>query len=472
MARILIVDDDPDVLHSFRRMLRDDPHVVETCRSGEEALARLECEEYDLLVMDIRMGGMSGLETLRAMTESEQRPFVILMTAYATTETTIEGIKLGAFDYIIKPFEVPEMRALISRALETRRAWREGRQTAPTPSDVGDEIVGRAAAMREVYKLIGRVAGQDVPVLITGESGTGKELVARAIHRHSHRADQIFLPINCAAIPETLLESEFFGHEKGAFTGALGRRIGKFEQCHDGTIFLDEVGELAPAVQSKLLRLLEEGTFQRVGGSEEIRCDVRVIAATNRELAADVERGAYRADLFYRLNVVNVHLPALRDRREDIALLVDHFLAKLSRRRSEGRLQLHAEAMELLRRHPWPGNVRQMENALRKAAATCRGGVIVVEDLPDEVRRPAGEAAPAFSGSYHEQMQALVNRLAELAATESAQEGPVGLLPELQRQLIPRILERVRGNQVKAAQILGISRNTLRSHLRPPREKS
>ncbi|MBE7559156.1 sigma-54-dependent Fis family transcriptional regulator [bacterium] len=272
MARILIVDDDPDVLHSFRRMLRDDPHAVETCRSGEEALGLLERDDYDLVVMDIRMGGMSGLETLRAISRLEPRPFVILMTAYATTETTIEGIKLGAFDYILKPFEVPEMRGLISRALETRRAWREGRQAAPA-ADVSDEIVGRAASMQEVYKLIGRVASQDVPVLITGESGTGKELVARAIHRHSRRAEQIFLPVNCAAIPETLLESEFFGHEKGAFTGALGRRVGKFEQCHGGTIFLDEVGELAPSVQGKLLRLLEEDVSARGrhGGSQE-RC--------------------------------------------------------------------------------------------------------------------------------------------------------------------------------------------------------
>lgn len=470
MARILIVDDDPDVLHSFRRMLRDDPHAVETCRSGEEALGLLERDDYDLVVMDIRMGGMSGLETLRAISRLEPRPFVILMTAYATTETTIEGIKLGAFDYILKPFEVPEMRGLISRALETRRAWREGRQAAPA-ADVSDEIVGRAASMQEVYKLIGRVASQDVPVLITGESGTGKELVARAIHRHSRRAEQIFLPVNCAAIPETLLESEFFGHEKGAFTGALGRRVGKFEQCHGGTIFLDEVGELAPSVQGKLLRLLEEGTFQRVGGTEEVRSDARVIAATNRDLSSEVERGAYRADLFYRLNVVNVHLPALRERREDIALLVDHFLSKLSLRRPEGRLQLQAEAMELLRRHPWPGNVRQMENALRKAAATCRGGVITVDDLPEEVRRPAAVAPSVLSGSYTEQLEALLDRLAELAVRRSGQSGPVALLPDLQRRLIPRILERVKGNQVKAAQILGISRNTLRGHLRPPEEK-
>ena len=463
-ARLLVVDDEPDVLHSFRRMLRDAPYRVETCLSGEEALARLAREEYDLVVMDIRMGGKSGLETLRDVSQRPERPFIILMTAFATTETTIEAIKLGAFDYILKPFEVPEMRALIERALSTRRSWHEGREVGRS-DEVGDEIVGRSGAMQEVYKLIGRVAAEEVPVLITGESGTGKELVARALHRHSARADKIFLPVNCAAIPEALLESEFFGHERGSFTGAVGRRVGKFEQCDGGTIFLDEVGELAPAVQGKLLRLLEEGTFQRVGGSEMIRCDVRIVAATNRELAADVERGHYRADLFYRLNVVHVLLPPLRDRREDIPLLLDHFLSRMARGRGEGQVKVQPEVLEILRRHPWPGNVRQMENALRKAAATCRGGVVVPEDLPDDVRRPPAAGLPA-AGTYAETLEAATERLADAAAGEAAHDPTVGLLPELQRRLIPAVLARVGGNQVKASQILGISRNTLRSHVK------
>jgi DNA-binding NtrC family response regulator len=458
MARILIVDDDTDMLHSFRRMLRNEEHEVNTSNSGEAALQRLSNEQYDLVVMDIRMGGISGIETLRRIMKLEIHPFVILMTAYATTETTIEAIKLGAFDYIIKPFEVPEMKDLIHRALETRRVAGQGTDTHAAEASMEDEIVGRSSSMLEVYKLVGRVARQNVAVLITGESGVGKELVARAIHRHSNRVNEIFLPVNCAAIPEHLLESEFFGHERGSFTGAVGRRLGKFEQCDGGTIFLDEVGELAPGVQGKLLRLLEDGKFQRVGGSETVSCDVRIIAATNRDLASEVEKGTFRTDLFYRLNVVHVHLSPLRERREDVALLVDHFLLRLARNHPDGRLQLRPEVLEILRSHTWPGNVRQLENALRKAAATCRGGVIAKDDLPDEILQP-GQAS-ALAGTREQRLDAIMDQLADISMSGE------GLLSELQKGLIPKVLEKTGGNKLQASKHLGISRNTLRNHLK------
>src|SRR5512136_661422 len=320
MERILIVDDDQSMRYSLNRMLEGQGLQLSLAKNGPEALERFEQDRPDLVVMDIKMPGQSGLEVLREIKEKDPRALVILMTAFGTTETAIEAMKYGAFDYILKPFDIPQMRGLVERALEVSRMMKKivslpDREKAEASEET---LVGSSLAMQQVYKMIGQVAPTEVTVLLRGESGTGKEMVARAIYHHSRRGDKPFLPVNCAAIPETLLESELFGHEKGAFTGALTRRVGKFEQCQGGTLFLDEIGDMTPTTQAKILRVLQERRFERLGGSERITSDVRVIVATNKDLEKAIREGTFRQDLYYRLKVVTLHLPPLRERKEDI----------------------------------------------------------------------------------------------------------------------------------------------------------
>src|SRR3989449_222992 len=327
MDKVLLIDDEADVQYSFRRIF-DSPQIeVATANSGEEGISLVPKVKPDLVIMDIRMGGMSGLETLRRLRESYPKLLVIMMTAYGTTQTAIEAMKLGAYDYLLKPFDVPRLKEIVTTALKAARDMKQVVSYQPLLEsedyDVG--IVGRSQAMQNVFKLIGQVSSSDATVLITGESGTGKELVARAIYHHGRRAEQPFLAINCAAIPEQLLESELFGHEKGAFTGAMERRIGKFEQCDKGTIFLDEIGDMSLATQTRILRVLQSGTFERVGGNQPIKVDVRIVAATNKPLEQAVAAREFREDLFYRLNVVRIQLPPLRERPEDIRLLGNYF---------------------------------------------------------------------------------------------------------------------------------------------------
>src|SRR5215510_228408 len=318
MHKLLLIDDETDVQYSFRRIFDSPELALTTASSGEEALELVPKLKPDLVMMDIRMGGMNGLETLRRLRQIDAKLPVIMMTAYGTTQTAIEAMKLGAYDYLLKPFDVPKLKQIVFEALQAARAMRQVVSYQPLlqSEDYDLGIVGRCQAMQNVFKLIGQLSASDATALITGESGTGKELVARAIYSHSSRASQPFLAINCAAIPENLLESELFGHEKGAFTGATNQRIGKFEQGHHGTIFLDEIGDMTLATQTKILRVLQSGTFERVGGNQPIKVDVRVIAATNRPLEQAVANKQFREDLFYRLNVVRIEIPSLSARRD------------------------------------------------------------------------------------------------------------------------------------------------------------
>src|SRR6058998_927213 len=337
MSKLLLIDDETDVQYSFQRIF-DSPEIeLTTASSGEEGLKLIPKFKPDLVLMDIRMGGISGMETLRRIRQMDSKLLVILMTAYGTTQTAIEAMKLGAYDYLLKPFDVPKLKQIVLGALKAARDMKQVVSYQPLleSEDYDLGIVGRSEAMQNVFKLIGQLSASNATALITGESGTGKELVARAIYHHSERADQAFLAINCAAIPENLLESELFGHERGAFTGATAQRIGKFEQCNHGTIFLDEIGDMSPATQTKILRVLQSGTFERVGGNQPIKVDVRVIAATNRPLEQAVANREFREDLFYRLNVVRIEVPPLRDRREDIRLLVNYFLKKFAQHQKQ-----------------------------------------------------------------------------------------------------------------------------------------
>src|SRR6478609_6028565 len=333
MNRLLLIDDEADVQYSFQRIF-DTPEIeLTTANSGEEGLKIIPKLKPDLVLMDVRMGGINGLETLRRLRQTDARLPVIMMTAYGTTQTAIEAMKLGAYDYLLKPFDVPKLKEIITNALKAANDMRQVVSYQPLleTEDYELGIVGRSEPMQQVFKLIGQLAGTDATALVTGESGTGKELVARAIYHHGNRSQQPFLAVNCAAIPEQLLESELFGHERGAFTGAANQRIGKFEQSNRGTLFLDEIGDMTPATQTKILRVLQSGTFERVGGNTPIKVDVRIIAATNKPLEQAVAARQFREDLFYRLNVVRVHLPALRERRDDIPLLVNYFLKQIAR---------------------------------------------------------------------------------------------------------------------------------------------
>src|SRR6266536_1254479 len=395
MDRLLLIDDEADVQYSFRRIFYSPEIALTTASSGEEGLKLITRVRPDLVLMDVRMGGMNGLETLRRIRQTDAKLPVIMMTAYGTTQTAIEAMKLGAYDYLLKPFDVPKLKQIVFAALKAARDMKEVVSYEPLleSEDYDLGIVGRSEQMQNVFKLIGQLAASDATALITGESGTGKELVARAIYHHSRRAGQPFLAINCAAIPETLLESELFGHERGSFTGATGQRIGKFEQCNHGTIFLDEIGDMTPATQTKILRVLQSGTFERVGGNQPIKVAVRVIAATNKPLEQAVAAKQFREDLFYRLNVVRIHIPPLRERREDIPLLVNYFLKKVGHEQQRPPKSVATNVIKALEKYHWPGNVRELENAIRRAHVMAKGDAILLSDLPPEI---TGQSPGAF----------------------------------------------------------------------------
>ena len=474
MAKLLLIDDEADVQYSFRRIF-DSPEIeLSTAASGEEGLRLIPKLKPDLVVMDVRMGGMSGLETLRRIRQMDSKLLVILMTAYGTTQTAIEAMKLGAYDYLLKPFDVPKLKQIIAGALKTARDMKEVVSYEPLLESEDYElgIVGRSEPMQKVFKLIGQLASSSATALITGESGTGKELVARAIYHHSERAGKPFLAINCAAIPEQLLESELFGYEKGAFTGAANQRIGRFEQCHQGTIFLDEIGDMTPATQTKILRVLQSGTFERVGGNQPIQVDVRVIAATNKLLEQAVAAKQFREDLFYRLNVVRIQLPALRERPEDIRLLVNYFLKKFAKEQNREPKSIAPGVISALEAYHWPGNVRELENAIRRAVVVAKGEVILPADLPPEIAEPgvqtthAGPATAAVlnanaSESGLPDVPAAVRALFKWAKLDSK----LKVIPAVERELIIQALQDTQGNQVHAAKLLGITRATLRKRI-------
>ncbi|HUL51604.1 MAG TPA: sigma-54 dependent transcriptional regulator, partial [Candidatus Nitrosotalea sp.] len=439
--------------------------------SGEEGLRLIPKVKPDLVIMDVRMEGMSGLETLRRIRQIDSKLLVILMTAYGTTQTAIEAMKLGAYDYLLKPFDIPKLKQIVAAAFKTARDMKQVVSYQPLleTEDFDLGIIGRSEAMQSVFKLIGQLAGSDATALITGESGTGKELVARAIYHHSRRSGQPFLAINCAAIPENLLESELFGHEKGAFTGASGQRIGKFEQCDKGTIFLDEIGDMSPATQTKILRVLQSGTFERVGGSQSLKVDVRIIAATNKPLERAVASKEFREDLFYRLNVVRIHLPPLRERVEDIRLLVNYFLNKFAQSQKQTTKSISSDALEALEQYHWPGNVRELENVVQRATVVAKGEAILPADLPADVFK--GGVSRGAIGADREVVASAAAEptdLASLARTLfnwARQDGRFKVIPAVERALIIQALAETNGNQVRAASLLGITRATLRKRI-------
>jgi len=465
MERILIVDDDQSMRYSLNRMLEGQGLQLSLAKNGPEALERFEQDRPDLVVMDIKMPGRSGLEVLREIKEKDPKALVILMTAFGTTETAIEAMKYGAFDYILKPFDIPQMRGLVERALEVSRMMKKIVSLPDREKDEAAEetLVGSSPAMQQTYKMIGQVAPTEVTVLLRGESGTGKEMVARAIYHHSRRGDRTFLPVNCAAIPETLLESELFGHEKGAFTGALTRRIGKFEQCHGGTLFLDEIGDMTPATQAKILRVLQDRQFERLGGSERITVDVRVIVATNKDLEKAIREGSFRQDLYYRLKVVTLHLPPLRDRKEDIPELVRYFLQRFRGDINREVGDISPRALERLMRYHWPGNVRELENTVKRALVMAKGHTLLAEDFLLE--GADAEMGPAEHLDLEERLQKLMEPVFKELLELSRRNPGADLMSELEKILIKRALQETKGNQVQAAILLGISRNTLRSKI-------
>ena len=478
MDKLLLIDDEADVQYSFRRIF-DSPEIeIHTASSGEEGLKVLARVKPDLVIMDIRMGGITGLETLRRLRQMDAKVPVIMMTAYGTTQTAIEAMKLGAYDYLLKPFDVPKLKQIVGGALQAARAMRQVVSYQPLleSEDYDQGIVGRSEPMQNVFKLIGQLAASDATALITGESGTGKELVARAIYHHGRRSSQPFLAINCAAIPENLLESELFGHEKGAFTGASAQRVGKFEQCNLGTIFLDEIGDMTLPTQTKILRVLQSGTFERVGGNQPIKVDVRVIAATNKPLEQAVAAREFREDLFYRLNVVRVQMPPLRERRDDIRLLVNYFLKKLSQQQKTPPKSIAPEAIQAMERFHWPGNVRELENAIQRAVVVSKGDVILPGDLPPEVTQgahmagaaaasaaPGSGAAPALPAALPENLDTA--QLARLLFQAARRDAQLKIIPAVERELIIHALAETKGNQVQAAKLLGITRATLRKRV-------
>lgn len=471
MDKLLLIDDEVDVQYSFKRIF-DSPEIeLTTATSGEEGLKLIPRLNPDLVVMDVRMGGMTGLETLRRLRQTDARLPVIMMTAYGTTQTAIEAMKLGAFDYLLKPFDVPKLKQIIFAALKAARDMRQVVSYQPLleSEDYDIGIVGRSEQMQNVFKLIGQLSSSDATALITGESGTGKELVARAIYHHSERAHQPFIAINCAAIPENLLESELFGHEKGAFTGATSQRIGKFEQCNHGTIFLDEIGDMSLATQTKILRVLQSGTFERVGGNQGVQVDVRVIAATNKPLEQAVADRTFREDLFYRLNVVRVQIPPLRERKKDIPLLVNYFLRKFSAKSPKS---IAAGALDILQQYHWPGNVRELENVMRRALVVAKGEAILASDFPPEVTN-SGEPLPVLPPSVPSASQVTpsVEGTTDLSSVVSTlfkwarAHSKLKVIPAVERELVIQALIETEGNQVQAARLLGITRATLRKRI-------
>lgn len=462
MASILIVDDDLHLRQSFDKLLSQEGHTIKTASSGEGALPLVESNDFDLVIMDVRLPGMNGLDTFRAVRKIEPFLPVIIMTAFGTTETAIEATKMGAYDYILKPFNIPEMLALIEQAVEAGRFTRSRVELDVIPeTDSAEAIVGRSRPMQELYKAIGRVAPTDATVLIRGESGTGKELVARALYHHSVRSDKPFLVINCVAIPETLLESELFGYEKGAFTGAVNRRVGRIEQANGGTVFLDEIGDMPFPIQAKVLRLLQEKSIERLGGREPIPVNVRILAATNRDLEAALAEGKFREDLYYRLKVVTISLPPLRERKSDISLLCDYFIKRYSKKMGVANPGISNEALEMLANYSWPGNVRELANAIQKALIFNRGGPVSQE----EIARVSGIAPVEKTEPPERPEEEIRAWLRQFLSSESGGNVFDSAMDQLSAMLITEALNLTGGNRTRAAKLLGLSRPTLISKI-------
>ncbi|HEV2947129.1 MAG TPA: sigma-54 dependent transcriptional regulator [Gemmataceae bacterium] len=475
-AKLLLIDDDPTpVLEHLRRAFPVPTHRVQVAGADNAVLEHIRTNSPDVIVLDLGLSDQSGLEFLQQIRRINAGIPVIVVTSSKGADTAIEAMKQGAYDCLFKPLDLPLLLRVVNEALDVARHLRQPSAAVETGTalDAADAIVGACPAMGEVYKAIGRVAAHDVPVLITGESGTGKELVARAIYKHGPRAEAPFLALNCAAIPENLLESELFGHEKGAFTGADRRRIGKFEQCHGGTLFLDEIGDMPPALQGKILRLLQEQSFERVGGNETIRADVRLIAASHRDLKTWSAEGKFRPDLFYRLGVFTIHLPPLRERGDDLPLLVQHFLRRFSHELGRAARHIAPAALEQLRHYAWPGNIRELQSVLKQALLQASGAVLLPAFLPESLGNPSEQRkiqeprtnfqAPGNDnlvlGSWN--LDFSLKRLGP-----NIRDLYTDTHRQVDRLLLPRVLEYTRGSQHQAALLLGIARQTLRLKLR------
>jgi DNA-binding NtrC family response regulator len=448
MADILLIDDDPALIpRQVRLAFPAHTHCVEVARTGAEGLACVRADPPDVILLDLRLPDQSGLEIYQAIRQVDGRIPVIFITLARSADSAIEAMRQGAYDYLFKPLDLRELRRVVDEALDVGRRMRRPAAVAETPPDPDfpGAIVGTCPAMREVYKSIGRIAAQNLPVLITGESGTGKELVARAIYQHGPRARAPYRALNCAAIPESLLESELFGHERGAFTGADRKRIGKFEQCNGGTLFLDEVGDMAESLQAKMLRLLQEQEFERVGGNELVRTDVRLIGATHRDLKAWSAEGKFRPDLYYRLSVVTIHLPALRDRGDDLSLLVQLFLRRYNIELGREVREVALEVMNRFRSYPWPGNVRELQSVLQQALLRASGTVLIPEFLPNDLLPETQTSAASDTGTRYR---------------------PGSTLADLEREAIQQCLLQTGGHRRRAADLLGISTRTLLRKIR------
>ncbi len=469
MGRLLLVDDNPDlILAQIDHVFGGSQSRIDVARTGEEGIRGIIERAPDVVLLDLRLPDLSGLEVYQRIRQIDARIPVLFITSATEAHHAIEAMKQGAYDYLIKPLDTQQLRKVVGQALELSRLSREPAIVAESPpeADHGDAIIGCCPSMLEIFKAIGRVAAQDVTVLITGESGTGKELVARAIYQHGARAKGPFLAINCAAIPDALLESELFGHEKGAFTGAERRRIGKFEQCSGGSLFLDEVGDMPMATQGKVLRLLQDQSFERVGGNETIRTDVRLIAATNRDLEEEAAQRRYRPDLFYRLSVFTIHLPPLRERGDDLPMLVNHYVRRFNRELGREVREVTPQAMDLLRAYPWPGNIRELQSVLKQTLLKATGPVVTAESLPTPVSghaaRPRSEGLAPVGGPEPSSMESFLRQQLQDCTQDLYQH----VHRQVDQQFLPLVLQSTGGNQLRAAQILGITRRTLRLKLR------
>lgn len=477
MHKILLVDDEKNMLAMLERVLKKDDTEILKAVSGKEAIKLVKKEQPHLVIMDLQMPEMDGITAFTEIKKIAPKQLVIMMTGFGTTNTAIEAMKLGAYDYITKPFDPPKMQEVVTSALKASELMNE----VVTLDDVVEakdvnlnvrSIIGMSPKMQEVYKKIGQISGSSIPVLLIGESGTGKELVARAVYHNSNRNNKPFLAINCAAIPDTLLEAELFGYEKGAFTGAVERKIGKFEQCNGGTIFLDEIGDMPMQTQAKILRVLQEHELERVGGTETIKVDVRIISATNKDLKKQIAENKFREDLFYRLNVIQVDLPSLRERTQDVPDMIRYFLKRFNYEFGKNISEIPKKTLDQLMAYHWPGNVRELENIIKRAVVTTIGKTLKVDFThiaAPLTENPVAQEEPvdlSHGGSFVELLDSMAEAMLErMLALPDSDPLRTDLMGKLEKLLILKTLDKLKGNQVQTAKLLGITRNTLRSRI-------
>ncbi|QDU80030.1 Nitrogen assimilation regulatory protein [Polystyrenella longa] len=479
MPKLIVVDDDRTIREMVSRSLEKIDVEVKTAESSEELLSIIGDYKPDVVLLDIMLPGSSGLEVFKQIRQVDRRLPVVFITSSSDSEMAIEAMQLGAFDYLAKPLDLPKLNVLVEKAIETQRLMNTpiALPLGDNKPKSGDQFVGRSPRMLDVFKSIGRVASENVNVLIRGESGTGKELVARAIYQHSPRSNECFMAVNCAALSDTLLESELFGHEKGSFTGAERQRIGRFEQCNGGTIFLDEVGDMSQLTQGKVLRLLQEQKFERVGGNKTINTDVRIIAATNRNLESMVKEGSFRQDLFYRLNGMTINLPPLRARDGDISMLVEHYLLKACHEMGRTDLEgVSSEALKLFNNYKWPGNVRELQSVIRHSLLNCTSPVIVPSCLPPELFHESvdeetgsptenGYSASSESSDTSAPIEANLNNFINTRLGAGSTDLYSETVEMMEKYLFTRVLKETGGNQTRAAEILGITRGKIRDRI-------